>query len=64
MNIYVTTYNKKKPEDIISGIFLFSFFILSWIPINIVCMVKKYNKWEEIRHTRKVKINELASDKE
>lgn len=64
LNIYVTTYNKKKPEDIISGIFLFSLFILSWIPINIVCIVKKYNKWEEIKHTRKVKINELANDNE
>lgn len=62
INIYVATYNKKKCEDIMSGIILFSLFILTWIPINIVCMVKKHTVWEPIKHSRKVKIDELVND--
>jgi len=62
VNLFVAKYNNKKSEDIMSGILLFSFFILSWIPINIVCMVKKHTTWDPIKHNRKVKIEELVSD--
>lgn len=52
MNVFVVKYNHKNPKDIISGIFLFSLFLLSWIPINIVCLIKKTDNWEQIKHDR------------
>lgn len=52
MNIFVVKYNHKKPKDIISGIFLFTVFLLSWIPINVVCLFKKTENWEQIKHER------------
>lgn len=52
LNIFVVKYNHKKPKDILSGIFFFSFFLLSWIPINIVCLIKKTDHWEYIKHDR------------
>ena len=59
MNIFVVKYNHKKPRDIISGIFFFSLFLLSWIPINIVCLIKKTDNWEQIKHDR----NDVDLDK-
>ena len=50
MNVFVVTYNHKKPKDILSGIFLFTLFLLSWIPINVVCLFKRTNSWEYIQH--------------
>lgn len=50
MNIFVVTYNHKKPKDVLSGIFLFTVFLLSWIPINVVCLFKKTDSWEQIKH--------------
>mgnify|MGYP003296293591 CR=1 FL=1 len=34
-------YNKKSVKEIMSGILLFTFFMLTWIPINIICLFKK-----------------------
>ena len=52
MNVFVVKYNHKNPRDILSGILLFSIFLLSWIPINIVCLIKKTDSWEQIKHDR------------
>ena len=52
MNIFVVKYNKKSVKSIFSGVILFSLFIATWIPINIICLFKKTEKWEEIKHER------------
>lgn len=52
MNIFVVKYNKKSAKNILGGIFLFSFFIATWIPINIICLFKKTDSWEQIKHDR------------
>ena len=52
MNVFVVKYNHKRPKDVLSGIFLFCLFLLSWIPINIVCLFKKTESWEYIKHDR------------
>ena len=52
-------YKKKKPSKVLSGIILFMVFIFTWIPINILCLVKKHTKWEEIKHNANVKINDI-----
>ncbi len=58
--LFVLIYKKKQIKSVISGIFLFLIFIFTWIPINILCMLKKQTKWDEIKHDRNVKINELV----
>jgi len=52
MNIFVVKYNKKNIKSIFSGIIFFALFIATWIPINIVCLFKKTDSWEQIKHER------------
>ena len=59
VNVCIFKYNKKKVLNIISSVFLFTVFMLTWLPINIVCMIKKNTKWEPIKHNRNVDVNEL-----
>lgn len=59
INIFVVKYNKKSVKEIMSGILLFTFFILTWIPINIICLFKKDLAWEPIKHKRSVNIDEI-----
>ncbi len=64
LNIFVVKYNHKKVGDILSGIFLFTLFIATWIPINIICMIKKTDTWEQIKHDRaNVNLDDLVSKK-
>ena len=50
---------KKNPLKLVFGILLFPLFIFTWIPINILCFIKKQTKWEEIKHDRNVQIHEV-----
>ena len=52
MNIFVVKYNKKNTKNIFSGIIFFALFLATWIPINIICLFKKTNNWEQIKHDR------------
>lgn len=59
--LFVLKYKGKKIKSLTSGILLFPFFIFTWIPINILCLLKKQTNWEEIKHNRNVKIDEIKS---
>ena len=59
VEIFVILYKNKKVSAIMSGVVMFIAFIVTWIPINVVCFVKKYQKWEEIRHKRSISIDEV-----
>jgi len=52
LNIFVVKYNHKNPKNIFSGILFFTLFIATWIPINIICLFKRTESWEEIKHER------------
>ncbi len=52
MNIFVVKYNHKSVKNILSGVLFFSLFIATWIPINIICLFKKTETWEPIKHDR------------
>ena len=52
---------KKKLKPLWKGILLFPLFILSWLPINIICLFKKDLKWEEIKHERSIKLEEIGN---
>lgn len=57
--IFMLVYKKKKILPVLPGIILFPVFIYTWVPINIICLIKKQKKWEQIRHDRNVDINKL-----
>lgn len=59
LEVFVLLYNKKRVKELISGIVMFSIFLFSWVPINIDCLIRKYDRWEEIKHTRNININEI-----
>lgn len=59
INIYVITYYDRDAYESMPGILLFFVFILSWIPINLICLCKKDLKWVPIEHNRKSNINEI-----
>ena len=62
MNIFVVKYNKKSIKNVLSGIILFALFLATWIPINIICIFKKTEHWEEIKHDRSdVDLDELIN---
>ncbi len=60
VDIIVLRLKHKKVKSVLSGMFLFVLFVLTWIPINIICLIKRPNKWDEIKHTRNVKINDIV----
>lgn len=46
----------KSVKDNIGGILLFDLFILSWLPINFICLFIKDCNWDHIKHDRNVDI--------
>ena len=63
ISLFVLGYNKRDFRRVISGIAMFTIFILSWVPINISCLFRKNTKWDEIKHTRSVSTNEINLEK-
>lgn len=59
LNLFVVIYNKKSVKNILSGILMFTFFMITWIPINFVCIFKKNLTWEPIKHSRSMDIEEI-----
>lgn len=59
IEIFVLLYKNKTIKGMWGSIIMFSVFLISWIPINILCFLKKHTKWEEIKHTRNISINEI-----
>ncbi len=58
----VVLLEKKKATKMLKGILTFWLFMVSWIPINILCIFKKQTQWDQIKHTRVVEIDELVSE--
>lgn len=62
-DLIIVLYKGKKVKDLWKGILTFPFFLFTWIFINIACFIKKQTKWDEIKHSRVVKIDELVEKK-
>ena len=56
-------YKKEKLKQVWKGLIYFPIFILTWLPINVVCYISKKTKWDVIKHSRNIKINEILSQK-
>lgn len=59
---FVVIIEKKGFAKTFKGIFTLAIFMISWIPINIICMVKKDCNWEPIKHNRVVDIDSIIND--
>lgn len=53
----------KQSPKLIGAVLYYWFFILSWIPINVICFFKKTTVWAEIKHTRNVKLSDMPIKK-
>ena len=62
LSVFIVNYLNKNIKEVISGIILFSIFLLSWIPINIICLFKKVKVWEEINHSRNISIDTIFEE--
>lgn len=51
--IVIKKCNKSIKENI-WGILLFDLFVLSWFPINFICLFIKNCNWDHIKHDRNV----------
>lgn len=60
--LFVVKYQKKEVKNTFFGIIMFPIFLLTWIPINIVCLFKKNISWEPIKHTRNISIDKMTSN--
>ena len=61
LNIFVIVMLHKKVRDYYKGIFGFSLFLLSWIPINLICMIHPTKKWEPIKHKKLVEVKSFLN---
>lgn len=61
LEIFILLYKKKNIMSVWRGILLFPVFIITWIPINLVCLTVKQTSWEEIKHDRSVNINDVMN---
>ncbi len=59
ITLFITVYNKKSVSAMIPSLILFTLFIATWFPINIVSLFKKEVKWQHIGHNKNVKIDEI-----
>lgn len=49
----------ERKHHMIKGIVSFWFFMITWLPINLVCLFKRQTEWTQIQHTRVIKIEEM-----
>ncbi|WP_180951025.1 glycosyltransferase family 2 protein [Marasmitruncus massiliensis] len=60
LSVYTIIMERKSSLRILGGAAAYWLFIVSWIPINIICLFRKTTTWDEIKHTRNVSIDEIS----
>jgi cellulose synthase/poly-beta-1,6-N-acetylglucosamine synthase-like glycosyltransferase len=61
--LLILVLEKRLSRRLIKGIFAYWIFIMSWIPINIICFFKKHTNWDEIKHKKSIHLNEIITVK-
>lgn len=51
---------RKLSRGVLKSVLFYFVFIASWVPINVISCFKKCTVWQEIRHTRSVKLSEIS----
>ncbi len=59
ISLVVLKVQNKSIRKSLKGVFTLFIFMLTWIPINIICLFKKEHIWEQIEHSRELKIDTL-----
>ena len=59
VTLFVTLYNKKNVSAMMPSLILFTLFMLTWLPINIMCLFKKNIKWNHIGHNKDINIDDI-----
>ena len=59
LSLFVTVYNKKSITAMIPSLILFTLFMLTWFPINIVSIFKKNISWKHIGHDKDINIDDI-----
>ena len=62
INAFVVGFYRRNILKSMHGILLFGVFIATWIPINIVCLFKKNEKWVPVKHTSKSNIKKIMME--
>lgn len=52
--LVTTRLEGKRARKMWKGILLYGVFVLSWLPITVLCMFRRTTEWEQIKHTRNV----------
>ena len=60
--IIVVIAQGKKVIPLLKGILLFPLFILSWVPLHIYCFIREQNTWDEIKHSKNIRIDDMESE--
>ena len=58
--VLVVILEGKSSLRMLKGVAGYWLFITSWLPINLLCLFRRCTCWEEIRHTRKLKLSDLT----
>ena len=61
VTLFITVYNKKSVSAMLPSLILFTLFIITWFPINLVSLFKKNVKWAHIGHNKSVNIDEIMN---
>lgn len=59
LSLFVTIYNKKSVTAMASSLILFTLFMLTWFPINVVSIFKKNVNWKHIGHDKNINIDDI-----
>lgn len=59
MGVLIIKLSKKSVKEALKGLIMFTIFMMSWVPINVICMFKKTVVWEEIKHSRSISIDSI-----
>ena len=52
---------KKFSPKLWKAVLYYWVFIMSWIPINLLCLFKKTTVWDQIHHTRSIQLSDLPA---
>jgi len=59
LSLFVVLLEKKDVWKMFKGIITTWGFVVSWIPINIICLFHRSDKWDEIEHTRNLNLSDM-----
>ena len=57
----VLMLERKNPLKMLKGVLLTWFFLVSWLPINCLCLFKKTEEWHAIAHVKNVALEDFMA---